>query len=268
MAPIVKSDDTLERKAQQKANGPSPFAIIGAVLLLAASARAEVRVWVEDTNGVAWIKYECTAAEVVRAFALDVSVDRGRITRVSDFFRGESKSEAAGYGIFPASLRAVVVAGAGTNIDWTATNYTPLAVVADAPDDTLPGLNSSGVTLEFGGLWDPSAPAAVPGPAGTLCALQLSEAANVSLAANGTRGGIVSAFPDSPVKAVLIGAVVGPAITSTSLENGVMTVIFKGGELQTAASLDGPWASTGDSSGHFFEPVGANRAKFYRVRAM
>jgi hypothetical protein len=32
----------------------------------------------------------------------------------------------------------------------------------------LPGLNSSGVTLEFGGLWDPTVPAAVPPATGAV----------------------------------------------------------------------------------------------------
>ncbi len=77
----------------------------GSVLLLAATAGAEVRVYVQDTGGVAWIKYECTAGEVIRAFALDVSVDRGQITGISDFFVGPSSATAQGYGIFPAAFR-------------------------------------------------------------------------------------------------------------------------------------------------------------------
>ena len=46
--------------------------------LLVASARAEVRVFVQEENRAASIKYECTGGEVVRAFALNVSVDRGQ----------------------------------------------------------------------------------------------------------------------------------------------------------------------------------------------
>jgi len=137
--------------------------------LFVVCARAEVHVYVQDSNGVALVNYECTAGEVVRAFALDVSVDRGEIIGISDFFRGGSKAGSTGYGIFPASLRDHIAVGAGTNIDWNASAYTPLAAVGDLPGGTLPGLNSSGVTLEFGGLWDPTIAAAIPWVTGTLC---------------------------------------------------------------------------------------------------
>lgn len=237
------------------------------LFLLVASARADVRVFVQDTNGVAWLKYECTAGEVVRAFALDVSVDQGQIVGIADFFRGESKSGATGYGIFPASFRDHITVGDGTNINWALSAYTPLAAVRDNPAGTLPGLNSSGVTLEFGGLWDVRVPDAVPGPTGTLCSLQLSQAANVTVAANAIRGGVVSAFPESPIRAAFRGAfVAGPAITSAMVEDGIMVIYFQGGELQTATSLDGPWTDTGQVSGYFLEPLGTNQIKFYRVR--
>ncbi|MGI9568492.1 MAG: hypothetical protein ACR2PH_01840, partial [Desulfobulbia bacterium] len=58
------------------------------IWLLAVSARPDVFVFVEQANGFAWIKYECTAEEVVRAFSLDVTVDQGRILGVSDYFVG------------------------------------------------------------------------------------------------------------------------------------------------------------------------------------
>jgi hypothetical protein len=235
-------------------------------LLLVASTRAEVRVSVQDTNGIAWITYACTAGEVVRAFALDVSVDKGQIVGVFGFFRGLSQPGSTGYGVFPASFRDYIVVGSGTNIDWSRSDYTPLADVSDSPGNTLPGLNSPGVTLELGGLWDPTVPAAIPGPSGTLCALQLSQSANVSVAANVIRGGVVSAFPGTIIQPVFIGGPVGPQINSATLQNGVMTVLFSGGELQTAAAADGPWTDTGNLSGIYMDPVGTNQAKFYRVR--
>src|SRR5579859_3681003 len=114
------------------------------------STYAAVHVNVVDTNGVAWIEYRCDAGEVVRAFALDVSVDRGEIIGVSNFFSGVSTSVAQGYGIFPASFRDHVTVTSGTNANWSAPGYSPVAVPADAPAGTLPGLGSSGVTLEFG----------------------------------------------------------------------------------------------------------------------
>src|SRR5690242_7617903 len=110
------------------------------------------------------------------------------------FFRGPGSAQATGYGIFPASFRDHL-AGTGSDIDWSSSDYAPLADVTDSPGDTLPGLNSSGVTLELGGLWDPTVAGASPGPSGTLCALQLSQPARVSVSANLTRGGVISAFP-------------------------------------------------------------------------
>ena len=235
------------------------------LLLLTASVRAAVHVFVEDVNGVAWIKYECTAGEVVRAFALDVTVDRGQIVGISDFFRGESRTWARGYGIFPAAFRDHVTVNSGTNANWDVSGYTPLAVVADSPGDTLLGLGSSGVTVEFGALWDPGVPSASPDPAGTLCALEISAAANVSVAANLSRGGVVSASPNIHITPVFTDALVGPAIISATLVNGAMTVNFKGGELETATSVNGVWTGTGNTNGTYTESVGGLNAKFYRV---
>jgi hypothetical protein len=237
------------------------------VLATAASARCEVRVFVADSNGVATVNYECTGGEIVRAFALDVSVDRGQVVGIADFFRGQGVAGATGYGIFPASLRNQLPGAAGTNIDWNAVDYTPLANAQDLPGGTLPGLNSSGVTLEFGGLWDPNLLAAVPGSAGMLCSLKLSQGAKVSIAPNLGRGGVVSAIPGALIAPVFSGELVGPAIITTTVGGGSINILFKGGELQTADSIDGEWTATGNVSGNYTEPVGTNQLRFYRVRA-
>ncbi len=236
-------------------------------LVLVYSAPAEVRVFLQDSNGVAWLQYECTAGEVVRAFALDVSVDRGQITGIAGYFRGESKPGSRGYGIFPASLRDHLLAGGTTNLDWNATSYSPLAAVSDAPETTLPGLNSTGVTLEFGGMWDPTVSGAVPASAGTLCALSLSQPATVSVAANASRGGIVSAFSETPIEPIFTGIEVRPFLIGTDVHDGYITVRFGGGELETAARIEGPWVGTSDFSGNYTEATGTNQMRFYRVRS-
>ena len=237
--------------------------LIGMALI---SARAEVRVSLAETNQVLWVRYECTAGELVRAFALDVSVDAGEITGISNYFRGESRTGATGYGIFPASLRAQLLSTGTTNIDWDASEYSPLASTNDDPEDTLPGLNSPGVTLEFGGLWDPSVLAALPSAAGTLCTLNLSQPANAFIAANLSRGGVVSAFTDGTIEPVFESTLPGPSITAATLQDGAMTILFNGGELESAPRVDGPWTGTGDSSGSYTEPIGTNTMRFYRVR--
>jgi len=236
------------------------------VFLFGLSAQAEVRIFLQDSNGVVWVKYDCTAGEMVRAFALDISVDQGEITGVSGYFRGESRAGATGYGIFPASLRDQLLVGGVTNIDWQASEYTPLASVSDDTEGTLPGLNSFGVTLEFGGLWDSTVPGAVPGSTGTLCALSHSQPANVSISANQSRGGVVSAFPESPITARFEDLLMRPAITSSSVQDGYMNILFGGGELEAATMIDGPWVGTGNFTGFYSEWVGTNQMKFYRVR--
>ena len=242
--------------------------ILFGFLFLVVSTRATVRVYVEDVNGLAWIKYECTGGETVRAFALDVTVDEGRIVDISDFFLGQSTAAAQGYGIFPAAFRDHITIGPGTNVDWNAKGYTPLAVVADNPSDTLPGLGSGGVTLEFGALWDPADPAAIPGPAGSLCALHISDGATVSVKANLSRGGVVASNPDVILATEFSAAFVQPPeITGMSVTNNVLTVAFAGGELETAPTIDGPWTGTANSSGQYAEAVGNEGMKFYRVRA-
>ena len=237
--------------------------------LLIASAQAEVKLFVQEENRGAAIKYECTSGEVVRAFALNVSVDLGQIIGVSDYFKGESTLTAQGYGIFPAAFRDRIAVGTGTNINWEVPGYTPLAVVADRPADTLPGLNSSGVTLELGGLWDPTVPGAVPPPTGTLCTLQLSQAANVSVAANVSRGGVIPASSDITITPTFTGGFVDPAfpaITGLTLTGGVLTINFIGGELVSATTLGSGWVGTGQTNGVYLEPVGQAGPKFYRVR--
>jgi hypothetical protein len=234
--------------------------------LLALAVRADVRVFIENSNGVALVEYQCTAGESIRAFALNISVDRGTIVGISGFVRGPSTAAAPGYGIFPASFRDHLQAGDGTNVDWSVKDYSPLAASTDAPDDTLSGLGSNGVTLEFGALWDPTVPEAAPKPTGTLCTLSLSQPANVSVSANVSRGGVVGVFAGVGFTSVFTGVAIGPSIVKATLGNGGMTLLFNGGELQTAPQPSGPWTDTGDSSGTHNEPLGTNQTRFYRVR--
>lgn len=235
-------------------------------LLSTFSVRAAVEVSVEPGNGLAWIRYHCTAGELVRAFALDVTVDKGRILEVSDFFVGESTATAQGYGIFPGSFRDHVVVRGKPPIGWAPGRYSPVAVRTDDPENTLPGLGASGVTLEFGGLWDPSDPAAVPAKRGTLCALRVSEGTTVRLNANQRRGGVVSADPNVFVVPVFNEAFVQPPEITGSYEfNGVLLITYAGGDLQFADSLDGPWRGTGNTNGVYAEFIASASRRFFRV---
>jgi len=216
------------------------------VCLPAAVAEAGVRVYVQDAGGVAWIKYECTAGELIRAFALDVAVDRGQITGISDFFVGPCGTSARGYGIFPAAFRDSVAATvtSGTSANWSVSGYDPLAVVADAPADTLGGLGTSGVTLELGALWDPALAAAAPAASGNLCALQLSEGAMVTVAANASRGGVVASPDGNVVVPTFAGAAVGP-LPEIAVEQPVGTDLASGGSRDFGTVAAGSNSSLG-----------------------
>jgi len=235
------------------------------LFLPALVARASVQVFVQTTNGLACIRYQCTGGEVVRSFALDVTVDRGQILGITNYFRGPCTATAQGYGIFPAAVRDQLTVSSGSNANWSVTGYSPLAVVADNPGATLAGLNSSGVTLEFCALWDSAVPAAFPPASGMLCALQLSQTAIVTVTTNAARGGIVAAPRDVPINAQFTGALVGPAITQATASHGVMTILFQGGELETAPRLTGAWTGTGNTNGVYAEAIGTNTTKFFRV---
>ena len=190
------------------------IAILLTLLIFTASANAAVKITVEDVNGLAAIQYECTEGEVVRAFALDVKVDTGTIDGISDYFAGECTLEKQGYGIFPASFRDnIEIDDAGEVVSWDVEGYNPLAKVDDCPEGTLAGLGTDGVTLELGGLWAVDDPALVPASKGTLCLLQISEAANVTVAPNVCRRGIVLAQPEIMVveTPLITGGMVDPA---------------------------------------------------------
>ncbi len=172
--------------------------LITAVLLLAISASAAVRIIVENDGGMAAIKYQ-TDGEKVRAFALDVTVSTGTIDNVTDFVVGESTAANPGYGIFPAAFSQFIEVDAETGevVAWDINDYKPVADPCDCPDDTLQGLGTSGITLEMGALYSPAednSPNA-PGNSGTLCKLVLSEGANVTVTTNACRGGVVLTNP-------------------------------------------------------------------------
>ena len=97
--------------------------------------------------------------------------------------------------------------------------------------------------------------------------LTLSQPAVVSVGPNAGRGGVVSAFAESPINPVFGGALVFASTINAVLQNGSCSVHFTGGELQTAPSPEGPWTGTGNLSGNYTEVIGTNQTRFYRVRA-
>jgi len=158
------------------------------VVLLTAPAWASVQIIIEDEgDGVAAIKYDSTGeTELVRAFALDITITSGECTivDVTDFAVGDDNG---GYGIFPANFsRHITVDGqTGEVADWNAEGYTP---VADANDTGAAGaLGGTAITIEMGSLYDQVA----PGKTGTLCKIAYEGSGTVSATLNAVRGGIV-----------------------------------------------------------------------------
>jgi hypothetical protein len=168
-----------------------------AALLLASPAMAAVHIIAESNGSTVAIKY-ATDGERVRAFALDIVVNKGKIMGISDFIRGESTAENPGYGIFPGNFGRYITVDAATGevASWDTNGYTPVADPCDP--GALGGLGTSGITVEMGALYYPtgdSSPNAPP-TSGPLFTLTLSEPANVTVALNEIRGGVVLTDPD------------------------------------------------------------------------
>lgn len=152
-------------------------------VMLTAPAWAGVAITVTDLgDGAVGIDYSGT--ELVRAFALDITVDAGTIDAISGFAVGDDNN---GYGIFPASFSRNIVVDpvTGDVSDWAVEGYGP---VADAGDPgALGGLGTNGITIEMGSLYDTKAPAL----SGRLCVITTSEPCKVTVTTNATRGNVV-----------------------------------------------------------------------------
>jgi hypothetical protein len=183
-----------------------------ATLLLTTQAWATVHITVVPNGKAATVNY-ATDGEKVRAFALDITVDKGVIQGISGFIRGESTRASPGYGIFPANFaRHITVDPATGNVaKWDVNDYTPVADPCDP--GALGGLGTSGITIEMGALYYPTDDSSVNAPLnqGTLFKLTLSDAANLTIKLNEARGGVVLTNPD-------VAAVVDlPKVTSISI---------------------------------------------------
>ena len=186
------------------------FALI--LAMLTSPVLADISISVADLGGgKAAIEYSGT--ERARAFALDIMVDAGTIDAISDFAVGDDNN---GYGIFPAnfSRHITIDPATGEVSDWAIEGYTP---VADADDPgALGGLGTNGITIEMGSLYATNAPEL----SGTLCVITCSEACNVTVSLNATRGNVVLEdateavvnlpVEPTPVGAVAVGSLTGP----------------------------------------------------------
>lgn len=162
------------------------------VLAIAAPAMADVAISLRDNGDLTGtIIVTADGADLngagdsmVAGIALDVSVDVGTIDGATPGKEGISTDGAEGYGIFMGTITFT-----GGDPEEIAGFGTPVAP-ASAPD--APGqLGSSAIVLELGALYDVAVGADAPLAVTELCTITVSEACEVTLAANGTRGGVV-----------------------------------------------------------------------------
>jgi hypothetical protein len=132
------------------------------------------------------VNYSSDEAELIRAFALDIVATDGNIIDINDYAVGDDNG---GYGIFPGSFAAapiVVNPTTGMVDNWDVVGYSPVAPAGDP--DALPGIGSSGVTIEMGSLYDTAA----PGNSGMLCTVTVDEnVTKLCVTANAIRGNVV-----------------------------------------------------------------------------
>jgi hypothetical protein len=149
------------------------------------------------------ITYDVITGKIPRAFALDIMVDAGKITEVGNFFVGEC-NDSNGYGIFPASFGRYINPASPNWADVNV-NYTPVADACDLPGGTQGGIDTNGITIEMGSLYDASKGKGPPEDSGMLCSIWVDSDCRVDLALNVGRAGIVMEDGNSPDNITLIG---------------------------------------------------------------
>ncbi len=164
------------------------FALVVAMLLFVAPAMAAVTVTATPSGTDVTIAWSSTP-DIVRAFALDITVDEGaKITATS--------SPNSNYYIYPGTI---VIDAGGVVTDYN----TPVAESGDHPD-TQPGLGTGGITIEMGSLYAATDPVhnTPPGTSGNLITvtvdLQGAQDCNLTVALNGARCGMVLENGSSP----------------------------------------------------------------------
>lgn len=159
------------------------MAIVLGILIVASPALAGVDITAtHEGGGVVRIDYASDAN--VSAFALEVTVDNGVISNVTDYHVGDCNATKKGYGIFPANFHRYINPNSP---NWNDPCYTPVADPCD-PGAAGSGFNKNKVILEMGALYEDGNQ---PGLSGTLCRVTCSADCNLSVVANALRGKVV-----------------------------------------------------------------------------
>ena len=189
------------------------FSLILVVLMLAAPAWATVTITCSQDANEVTVSYAVTGEpNKVRAFALDLVLDT---TDVNFVVVDDTPTSDANYTIFPGSI--VISDGEITELG------SAVAAQSDYPDDTQPGLDSNGITIEMGALYYPTPDSSPNAPAdsGVLLKFYVNPVlnCNLTITENQARGGVVltnpaldptvvapgNGAPEFPILACLIG---------------------------------------------------------------
>ena len=158
-----------------------------ALMFAAAPAWAAVTITAEADGCVVTVGFDAlTEANLVRAFSLDIQLDNdANILEVDDTINAD-------YYIFPGTIQI----DASGNV----TSYgTAVGEVSDSPD-TLPGLDSNGVTIEMASLYAPvglGSPNA-PDPCGPLVILTVDKNTCITISGNVARAGNTGVVMENP----------------------------------------------------------------------
>jgi len=157
------------------------------VLCFAVPAMATVTIDAVDQGGTVDITYAVSDANLVRALALDITVDGSVvITGVTATIEGESTAAAPGYGIFPGSIE-IDVNVASPTYGEVISYGSPLAPAGDpgAAGD-VPG---TAITVELGSVYVGDANS--PGTSGIALSIAYTGTGTLTITENAIRGGIV-----------------------------------------------------------------------------
>ncbi len=174
------------------------IALVLVALMFAASAWADVDITCEqvgDTNEVL-VSFDASSEEpsLIRAFGLNIQLDNdANILEVDDTINAD-------YYIFPGTIQIDASTGEVTSYG------TAVGEVIDSPD-TLPGLNSNGITVEMASLYAPTGGISSPNSpdsSGPLLSFKVSKSCTVTITANVARAGSQGVVMEDPDQAVVV----------------------------------------------------------------
>lgn len=203
------------------------------VLLLATPAWADVIISAEADGCVVTVSFDASSeANLVRAFSLDIKLD-------NDANIISAAGVNTDYYVFPGTIQ-IDAAGNVTNPGTAVAEY------GDLPSDTLPGLDSNGITIEMGSLYAPVGPSSPNAPvtSGALLTFEVDGSCTVTITANVARAGATGVVMEDPGEVV---TVVLPAPLPVDCGGGPCMVVDQViGDITITQAIVDLWTSIGE----------------------